>query len=88
LTRGKDNKNMMEHLVLVTQIGLTMAGSILFCFAVGFYLDRWLGTKGIFLVIFTILGVIGGGWTVFRQISDLDRDKNRNDHPERNLRKK
>jgi len=55
---------------LVTQIGLTMAGSILFCFAIGYYLDKWLNTKGIFITIFIFLGIIGGGYTVYRQIME------------------
>lgn len=66
--RGKEYKDMMEQLILVTQLGLTMAGSILLCFAIGYFLDKWLGTKGLFLIVFIILGVIGGGWTVYRQI--------------------
>jgi ATP synthase protein I len=48
-----------------------MAGSILFCFAIGYFLDKWLGTKGLFISIFTILGVIGGGVTVYGQIDEL-----------------
>ena len=55
---------------MVTQIGLTMAGSILFCFAIGYYLDKWLNTKGIFITIFIFLGIIGGGYTVYRQIME------------------
>jgi len=50
------------------QIGLTMAGCIVFCFFIGRYLDKWLETKGIFVTIFTILGVVGGANTVYRQI--------------------
>ena len=57
-----------ENLTLVMQIGLTMAGCIIFCFFIGRYLDRWLGTKGVFITIFTLLGVLGGGNTVYRQI--------------------
>ena len=72
--RGKDYRDMMGLLALVTQLGLTMAGCIVFCFAVGFYLDRWIGTKGVFLAVFTILGVIGGGYTVYRQINQLTID--------------
>ena len=53
---------------MVSQLGLTMAGSILFCFAIGYYLDKWLGTKGLFITIFIILGIVGGGVTVYRQI--------------------
>ncbi|MBN2063142.1 MAG: AtpZ/AtpI family protein [Deltaproteobacteria bacterium] len=56
-----------------------MAGSILFCFAVGYFLDKWLGTKGLFITIFIILGVIGGGVTVFRQI-DKTMNLNKKDH--------
>ncbi|MBU2550500.1 MAG: AtpZ/AtpI family protein [Proteobacteria bacterium] len=63
---------MIDQLMLVTQLGLTMAGSILLCFAIGYYLDKWLGTRGIFLTIFILLGVLGGGWTVYRQIMESD----------------
>ena len=52
------------------QIGLTMAGCIVFCFFIGLYLDKWLGTKGIFVTLFIILGIVGGAVTVYRQISE------------------
>ena len=55
---------------MVTQLGLTMVGSILFCFAIGYYLDKWLGTKVLFITIFIILGVVGGGYTAYRQIME------------------
>ena len=65
----KKNRFWAENLSIVMQIGLTMAGCIIFCFFVGLYLDKWIGTKGIFVSIFTVLGVIGGGVTVYRQIT-------------------
>ena len=58
----------VDDLALVSQLGLTMAGSILFCFAIGYYLDKWLDTKGLFITIFILLGIAGGGYTVYRQI--------------------
>ena len=61
----------VENLYIVTQLGLTMAGCIAFCFFVGLYLDRWLGTKGVFITIFIILGVIGGANVVYRQILEI-----------------
>ena len=64
----KSHRIWAENLSLVMPIGLTMAGCILFCFFIGRYLDRWLGTKGVFVAIFTLLGVLGGGNTVYRQI--------------------
>jgi F0F1-type ATP synthase assembly protein I len=48
-----------------------MAGSILFCFTIGYLLDKWLGTKGLFITVFIFLGIIGGGVTVYRQIMNV-----------------
>ncbi len=59
---------------LVMQLGLTMAGSILFCFAIGYYLDKWLNTKGVFITIFILLGIAGGGYTVYRQILEVTEE--------------
>lgn len=69
----KKKRDTIEYLALVTQVGLTMAGSIAFCFMIGYYLDKWLGTRGVFLVIFIVLGIIGGAWTVYRQITGLPK---------------
>jgi len=69
------NRDWTENFALVMQLGLTMAGSILFCFFIGMYLDKWLGTKGLFLVIGIFLGIAGGGVTVYRQIMDMLKDK-------------
>lgn len=52
-----------------------MAGCITFCFFIGLYLDRWLGTKGVFITIFIILGVIGGANVVYRQILEITEQK-------------
>lgn len=70
----KKNRAWAEGLHIVMQTGLTMAGCIVFCFMIGLYLDRWLGTKGVFITIFTILGVVGGGVTVYRQILDVTEE--------------
>jgi F0F1-type ATP synthase assembly protein I len=74
----KKNRIWAENLQIVSQIGLTMAGCIIFCFFVGRLIDGWLGTRGVFITIFTILGVVGGANVVYRQILDAmqPRDKN------------
>ena len=71
----KKNRAWAENLTIVMQLGLTMAGCIVFCFFVGLYLDKWLGTKGIFVTVFTILGVIGGANVAYRQVMDIMKDK-------------
>lgn len=72
----KKNRDWVENLTIVMQLGLTMAGCIVFCFFIGRLLDKWLGTGGIFISVFTILGVIGGGVTAYRQIMEITVEKN------------
>jgi F0F1-type ATP synthase assembly protein I len=71
----KRNRAWVENLYIITQLGLTMIGCIAFCFFIGLYLDRWLAIKGVFITIFTILGVIGGGVVVYRQIMEITEVK-------------
>ena len=76
----KKNSVWADNIAIVTQLGLTMAGCIIFCFFIGYYIDRWLGTNGVFVVIFIILGVLGGANVCYREIlkvTDDKKDKNR-----------
>ena len=73
----KKNKAWAANLQIFMQLGLTMVGCIAFCFFIGRYLDRLLGTKGIMVAIFTILGVIGGGYTAYRQIIEITDSESR-----------
>jgi len=75
----KKNRSWAENLTIVLQLGLTMVGCIVFCFFIGLKLDQWLGTRGIFVAIFTILGVIGGANVAYRQIMEIFEEKNK-DH--------
>lgn len=73
----KKNRAWAESVSIVMQLGLTMAGCIGFCFFIGLYLDRSLGTKGVFIVIFTILGILGGGNVAYRQILEIINAKDK-----------
>ncbi len=79
----KKHRDFFEDISMVSHLGFTMVGCILFCFAIGYFLDKWLGTKGLFITIFIILGVIGGGVTVYRQIDEVLHisDKNKESEP-------
>lgn len=78
----KKNRDWAANLQIVLQVGLTMAGCIAFCFFIGRYLDKWLGTKGVFLIIFTLLGVVGGAVTTYRQIMEIVDDPKTKDDPQ------
>jgi len=71
----KPPRAVWDHLALVMQVGLTFIGSVLFCLYLGYQLDHWLGTKGVFITVFILLGIAGGGYTAYRQIMDLEGDQ-------------
>jgi ATP synthase protein I len=75
----KRHRPWAENLSLVLQIGLTMAGCIVACFFGGRYLDRWLGSPGIFTVLLTLFGIIGGGVVSYRQIMETFADRSDTD---------
>jgi len=79
----KKNRAWAENLTIVMQLGLTMAGCIVFCFFVGYYLDKWLSTTGVFITIFTVLGVLGGANVAYRQILEITQTTDNDDdtHP-------
>ncbi len=76
----KKNRVWAENFQIVMQLGLTMVGCILFCLYIGYKLDQWLGTKGIFVSIFILLGVVGGGVVSYRQIIDVFEEKKNRDN--------
>ncbi len=71
----KKHRAWAENLSIVMQIGLTMAGCVGLCFFVGLTLDRWLGIRGLFTVLFILLGIAGGANVVYRQIMDIMEPK-------------
>jgi len=76
----KKEKEWVNNVTLVTQLGLTMAGSILLGLVIGYYLDKWLlHTKGPFISIFILLGIAGGGYTVYRQIMEATNQDRKNE---------
>lgn len=60
---------LLDTLAFGGQLGLTMAGSIGLGLFIGYKLDKWLGTKGLFIIIFIILGIIGGGVKIYIEIN-------------------
>ena len=69
---GKENngsfRDLVQSLKLVSMIGITMVVCIFSGFFLGFYLDRWLGTKGLLLALFILLGIVSGFYQVYRII--------------------
>lgn len=59
------------NLTLGVQLILIVASCIGLCCLAGFYIDRWAHTKGIFMAIFSLLGLGLGIYIGYRQVREL-----------------
>ena len=82
MNERKEINTIFRYLTLISQLGLIMATSVVVCFLLGFILDKKLGTNGLFITIFVLIGVLGGFWSVYKLIikshlieDDEDDDK-------------
>lgn len=53
----KIDTSIIKSLSLVSQIGILMATPIFMCTLFGYWLDTKLGTQGLFLILFILVGV-------------------------------
>jgi F0F1-type ATP synthase assembly protein I len=72
--KQSNQKEVMDTLVLILQIGITMLVPILLCTIGGAWLDHRLGTKFIGLLGF-VLGAIAGFQNVYRLVKKYLTDK-------------
>jgi F0F1-type ATP synthase assembly protein I len=64
-----------KYLGLVTQIGLTIFFAVLIGVLLGLYMDRVLGTRIIFTLLFIFVGAAAGIWSSYQQITKLSPDE-------------
>jgi ATP synthase protein I len=67
-SRGKRTARLKQYYSL-SALGIEMGVTLAIGLLIGWYLDRWLGTKPWFTIIFAIFGIIAG----FRNIIRLAR---------------
>lgn len=73
----KFDRRALENVALVTQIGISMMTPIFLCILLGNYIDKKLNNqKPIFLIIFTILGVLASFMSLFK-LTVRGKDKKR-----------
>lgn len=66
----------MKWMTLLSQIGITMVANIFVSLFIGKYLDQWLNTSPLFLLLFMVIGVFSGIKSVYLLIIKIDkRDK-------------
>ncbi|MBI5178217.1 MAG: AtpZ/AtpI family protein [Nitrospinae bacterium] len=65
---NKDKRPNYVEYTLLAGVGTQLAVSIFVGFGVGYWLDKWLGTRPVFMVVFLLLGVAAGFLNVYRTV--------------------
>jgi ATP synthase protein I len=60
-----------QGLAFAMRIGVEIVAALIVGVAIGYFLDRWLGTKPWFLLVFFVLGATAGFMNVFRVVGGL-----------------
>lgn len=63
----------MELLSTAGTIGLQLVSATFIGLALGYFLDKWLGTSPWLLVIFLLLGIVAGFRDVYREARRIQR---------------
>ena len=62
------------RLMRLAGLGPQMVGSLAIGGLIGYFLDEWLGTPPLFLIIFIILGLTAGFLEIYRALVSLERE--------------
>jgi ATP synthase protein I len=61
----------------LSAVGIAFVLAVGIGFLVGYWLDRWLGTSPLFMLIFFFIGVAAGVVNVVRTVKAVDREEKR-----------
>lgn len=70
----KNNKDVLRNLALITQIGISVITPILIGAYAGNFLDKKIGTNGVFAIILILLGAGAGFLNIFK-LASTKKDK-------------
>ena len=62
----------MKWMTLMSQVGITMVANIMVGLFIGKYLDQWLHTSPLFLLLFIFIGFFSGIKSVYLLIIKID----------------
>ena len=67
--------NFKSNLLAASSLGIMLVAATAIGFAMGFFLDKYLGTSPYLTLIMFFLGLISGFWSVIKEIKRINADK-------------
>jgi len=71
--KKKKRSNSGQYIGLAFNFGVILVVSMFIMFKVGAWIDAKLGTKGIFTLIFVIMGIASGFRVLMNDVASIDR---------------
>ncbi len=71
--KKKTSSNPSQYIGLALNFGIILVISMVIMFKVGAWIDAKLGTKGIFTLIFVVMGIVSGFRVLMSNIEAIDR---------------
>lgn len=71
------DKKGYRQLAMATTIPIMLLAAPAVGYAIGYFLDKWLGTSNLMTVIFLLLGLVAGGvesYKIIKRISEEDKE--------------
>lgn len=66
---GDDTREILKNIALVTELGLLMVSCIGISFAFGYFvLDEKTGQFPLWTIVFLLLGILAGFWSIYKRI--------------------
>lgn len=74
------DKSLRESIASASVVGLNLVSATFVGLAMGYWLDRWLGTSPWLLLAFLVLGIIAGFRNVLQEVRKIQQaDRNETD---------
>ncbi|BCA78347.1 AtpZ/AtpI family protein [Desulfuromonas sp. AOP6] len=79
---AKDRSQLIKSVGFLSSVGISMVASTFIGLAMGYYLDRWLGTSPWLTLIFLLLGIVSGFRNIYILTNrELKRQEMENQDP-------
>ncbi len=70
-----EEPSVLRQLARLSTIGATLVAATAIGLAMGYGLDRWLGTSPWLTLLFTLFGIVAGFVNLFRDVGMMGRGK-------------
>ena len=68
MSRAQGDHDLHRTMALLSQLGFMVLACIMAGFGLGLYIDDWLDTFPVFLILLLIAGIAGGFWRAYVMI--------------------